>query len=58
MILRKKKRNSVKLILNLTEIYDSKKSVLLGTTIDNLLTLNEHINNLCSTVNCKIHPLG
>ena len=35
MILGKKKRNSVKLIINSTEIKESKK-VLLGITIDNL----------------------
>ena len=40
MILGKKKRNSVKLIINTTEIEESKKVVLLGITIDNLLTLN------------------
>ena len=40
MILGKKKRNSVKLIINTTEIEESKKVVLLGITIDNFLTLN------------------
>ena len=43
MILGKKGRNSVKLIINTTEIEESKKEVLLGITIDNLLIFNEHI---------------
>ena len=46
MILGKKKRNSVKLIINLTEIEETKKVVLLGITTDNLLTFNEHIDRL------------
>ena len=42
MILGKKKQNSIKLIKNSTEIEETKKLVLLGITIDNLLTLNKH----------------
>ena len=57
MILGEKKRNSVKLIINSTEIEESKKVVLLGITIDNLLTFNEHIGNLCRTANYKLHAL-
>ena len=53
MILGKKKRNSVKLGTNSTEIEESKKVVLLVFTIDNLLTLNDHIDNL----NYKLHAL-
>ena len=49
MILGKKKRNSVKLMINLTKIEESKKVVLLGVTTDNLLTFNEHIDRLCRT---------
>ena len=41
MILGKKKRNSVKSIINSTETEESKKVILLGITIDNLLTLNK-----------------
>ena len=39
MILEKKKRNSVKLIINISEIEESKKKkiVLLGITTDKLL---------------------
>ena len=50
MIIGKKKRNSIKLIINSTEIEETKKVVLLGIRIDNLLTFNEHINNLCRTI--------
>ena len=57
MILVKKKRNSVKLIINTTEIEESRKVVLLGITIDNLLIFNEHIDNLCRTANYKLHAL-
>ena len=57
VILGKKKRNSVKLIINTTEIENSRKVVLLGITIDNLLIFNEHIDNLCRTANYKLHAL-
>ena len=55
--LRKKKRNSVKLIINSTEIEEDKKVVLLCITINNLGTFNEHIDNLCRTANYKLHAL-
>ena len=45
MVLEKKKRNSVKLIINKTETEKSRKEFLLGITIDNLLIFNEHIDN-------------
>ena len=57
MILGRKKRNSVKLIINSTEIEESKEVVLLGITIDNFLTFNEDIDNLCRTANYKLHAL-
>ena len=53
MILVEKKRNSVKLITNSTEIEESKKVVLLVIRSNNLLTLNEHIDNQ----NYKLHAL-
>ena len=56
MILGKKKRNSVKL-RNTSEIQESRKVVLLGITIDNLLIFNEHVDNLCRTANYKLHAL-
>ena len=46
MILGQKKRNSVKLIINSTEFEESKKVILLGIPIDNLLTFNGDINNV------------
>ena len=49
VILGKKKRNSVKLIVNSTGIEESKKVVLIGIKIDNLLIFNKHIDNLCHT---------
>ena len=57
MILGKEKRNSVKLIINTTQIKESRKVVLLGITIDNLLIFNEHIDNLCRTANYELHAL-
>ena len=51
MILGEKKRNSVKSIINTTEIEESKKVVLLGITIDNLLTSNVHIDHLRQIIN-------
>ena len=57
MILGEKNRNSVKLIINSTEIEETKEAVLLGITSDNLLTSNEHIDNLCRTANYKLYAL-
>ena len=45
VILGKKKRNSVRLIVNPTEIEESKKVFLLGIPTDNLLTINDHIDH-------------
>ena len=56
-ILGKKNRNSVKLIINSIEIEESEKVVLLGITTDDLLTFNEHIDNLCRTANYKLYAL-
>ena len=57
MILGKKKRTSVKLIVNTTGVEESRKVVLLGITTDNLIIFNEHIDNLCRTANYKLHAL-
>ena len=59
MVFGKKKRNSVKLIINSIEIEESEKVVLLGVTIDNLIDIEniEHIDNLCRIANCKLHAL-
>ena len=45
------------MIINSTEIEESKKVVLLGITIDNFSTFNELIDNLCRTANYKLHAL-
>ena len=47
MILGKKQCNKVKLIINSIVINESNAVELLGITIDNILTFNEQINNLC-----------
>ena len=57
MILRKKTPSSVKLIISSTEIEETKKVVLLVITINNLITFNEHIDNLCRTASYKLHAL-
>ena len=47
-----------KIISNFADdIGESKKVVLLGITIDDLLTFNEHIDNPCRTANYKLHAL-
>ena len=46
MILGKKQCNKVKLIINSIVINESNAVELLGITIDNMLTFNEHINSL------------
>ena len=45
------------MIINSTEIEETKKVVLLGITNDNFLTFNEHIDDLCRTANYKPHAL-
>ena len=49
MILGKKQSNKMKLKINSIVINESDAVELLGITIGNKLTLNEHINNLCRT---------
>ena len=55
VILGKKKRNLVKIIKNSTEIEESKKVFLIGIRIDNFLTFNGDINNLCRTANYELY---
>ena len=57
MILGKKKQNSIKLIIDTTGIEESRKIVLLGIPIDNILAFNEHTDNLCRKANYKLHAL-
>ena len=59
MILGKKKSdyNLVKLKINSIEILETNHVTLLGIRIDNKLTFNEHINNLCRTASYKLNAL-
>ena len=57
MILGKKKRKSVKLIINTTNIEENKNAVLLCITIDKILIFNEHIDNLYRMADHKFHAL-
>ena len=57
MILGKKQCNKVKLIINSIVINESNAVELLGITIDNMLTFNEHINNLCRNASYKLYAL-
>ena len=40
------------------KINNSKSEKLLGVTLDNKLTLNEHVTNLCKTASKKLHALA
>ena len=55
MILGKKQCNKVKLIINSIVINESNAVELLGITIDNMLTFNEHINNLYRNASYKLY---
>ena len=57
MILGKKQCNKVKLIINSIVINESDAVELLRIAIDNILTFNEHINNLCSNASYKLYAL-
>ena len=65
MILEKKKRNSVKLIINISEIEESKKKkkksfyqvLQLINFYELYLTFNEHVDNLYRTSNYKLLAL-
>ena len=57
MILGRKQCNEVKLIINSIVINESNAIELLGITIDNILTFNEHINNLCRNASYKLYAL-
>ena len=58
MILGKKQCNKVKLIINSIVINESNAMELLEITIDNMLTFNEHINNLCRNASYKLYALS
>ena len=47
----------MKLKINLIVINESDTAELLGITIDNILTFNEHINNLRRNASYKLYAL-
>ena len=47
----------MKLKINSIEINETDTVELIGITIDNTLTFNEHINNLCRKASYKLYPL-
>ena len=56
MILGQKQCNEVKLITNSVAINENNALELLEIIIDNNLTFNEHINNLCHNASYKLYP--
>ena len=57
IILGKKQCNKAKLKINSIVINKSDTVELLGITIDNVLTFNEHINNFCRIASYKLYTL-
>ena len=57
MILGEKQCNKVKLLINSIVINQSSAVESLEVTIDNILTFNEHVNNLCRTASYKLYTL-
>ena len=57
MILGKSTRQSIILNINNIKINEFSSVVLLGFTIDNLLTFKDHINILCCRARFKLHAL-
>ena len=55
MIFGKIQCNKVKLKSNSIVINESDTVELLGITIDNILTFNEHVNNLCHNPSYKLY---
>ena len=56
MILGKTPRQPIMLNINKIKVEKSQK-VLVGLTIDNRLSFNDHIDMLCSTASYKLHAL-
>ena len=57
MVLSKSTRQSIILNINNVKLRESSSVVLLGLTIDNRLTFNDHINISCRRVDLKLHVL-
>ena len=58
LILSKKSNNNTEIILGNETIKNSKSEKLLGITIDEKLTFNKHIGNLCKKASQKLHALA
>ena len=43
--------------INNVKIRESQKVILLGLTIDNCLTFQDHIDTVCCNTTCKLHAL-
>ena len=56
MIFGKTPRQPIMLNINKIKVEKSQK-VLVGLTIDNRLSFNDHVDMLCSTANYKLHAL-
>ena len=41
-----------------SQVFNSKSKKLLGITIDNNLTFNEHVSHLCKKASQKLHALA
>ena len=57
MVLGKSTRQSIILNINNIKIRESSSVTLLGLTIDNRLTFQDHISILCRRANLKLHAL-
>ena len=57
MIIGKKSRPNAALKVNSKIMRESIKVLLSGLTIDNDLTFEEYLSNLCRIANYKLHPL-
>ena len=46
-----------RIVINSINVKESNEVILLGITVDNKLVFKKHIENLCRTVQYKLHPL-
>ena len=58
LLILSKKSNNTEIILGNETIKNSKSEKLLGITIDEKLTFNKHIGNLCKKASQKLHALA
>ena len=57
MILNRKNHRRQRMVINSITVKESNEVILLGITIDNKLVFKKHIENLCRTVQYKLHAL-